>query len=151
MPSFLKCDASRCLPCLTPALSLLPPAGVSEGGTDGRSRIGGFHHSQYIRHSLFFYPTRVRPHSPRPPPPNLCSCFTRLKLSPLRTLCQFIALLFFALSLPPPNAAPLGLPSFPLPHLQGKKNTNPCAELTFVSFSFLFLVKYYRLFCWKKK
>lgn len=58
----------------------------------------------------------------------------------------------FALSLPPLNAALSWTASPPPSHLQGKKkNTNPCAELTFVSFSFLFLVKYYRLFCWKKK
>lgn len=76
-----------------------------------------------------------------------------LKFSPLLTLCQFIALLFFALRLPSPNAAVLGLPtpSRPPPSREKKKNTNPSAELTFVSFSFLFLVKYYRLFCWKKK
>lgn len=145
-PLFLKCDASRCLPCLTPALSLLPPAGVSEGGAGGRSRTEGLIiPSTLDTPSFFIHPVCVLT------PLGLCSQTLPPAVLSSSDSPPVYCSAFFALSLPPPNAALLGQPSpNPQPPSRGKKITNPCAELTFVSFSFLFLVKYYRLFCWKK-
>lgn len=123
------------MPCLTPR----DPSAAACTGLWGRCRVRGFNYFQ----DIFSTPVCPRSVVSLHMSEILCSSDT------LPVYCPA----FFAPSLPPPNAALLGPPILPRPHFQGekKKIQIPCAELTFVFFSFLFLVKYYRLFCWEKK